>query len=206
MFRILQALEREPVNLATTTSKHGTLVRRNTENAYYMNVFWTTTHPEYCKCKSLMRFRAKGSAGNPAWNLSFKQLLSHILPSQALTPCLPSQEPSEKPAKRENPHKYLLYKPTFSQLYTFLSASFKVSLHLTTPVQSALPSCSYCRLSHAWLSWRKLLLLLIYFSSPPPVSAFFKLRWFLEIASSFYVVHLVVLSSAKNDQSSLPLR
>ncbi|XP_077479595.1 protein SCAI [Stigmatopora argus] len=34
-------------------------------------------------------------------------------------------EPSEKPAKRENPHKYLLYKPTFSQLFTFLSASFK---------------------------------------------------------------------------------
>uniref|UniRef100_A0A3B3VV75 Suppressor of cancer cell invasion n=1 Tax=Poecilia latipinna TaxID=48699 RepID=A0A3B3VV75_9TELE len=56
MFRMLQALEREPVNLATQTSK---------------------------------------------------------------------QEPSEKPAKRENPHKYLLYKPTFSQLYTFLSASFK---------------------------------------------------------------------------------
>ncbi|XP_064860668.1 protein SCAI-like [Oncorhynchus nerka] len=59
MFRILQALEREPVILATTASKHGTL------------------------------------------------------------------EPSEKPAKRENPHKYLLYKPTFSQLFTFLSASFK---------------------------------------------------------------------------------
>lgn len=38
------------------------------------------------------------------------------------------QESSEKPAKRENPHKYLLYKPTFSQLFTFLSASFKVSL------------------------------------------------------------------------------
>ncbi|XP_031433281.1 protein SCAI isoform X2 [Clupea harengus] len=59
MFRMLQALEREPVNLATQTSKTGTL------------------------------------------------------------------EPNEKPAKRENPHKYLLYKPTFSQLYTFLSASFK---------------------------------------------------------------------------------
>lgn len=40
------------------------------------------------------------------------------------------QESSEKPAKRENPHKYLLYKPTFSQLFTFLSASFKVSLSL----------------------------------------------------------------------------
>ncbi|XP_028830405.1 protein SCAI [Denticeps clupeoides] len=59
MFRMLQALEREPVNLSAQTNKPGTL------------------------------------------------------------------EPSEKPAKRENPHKYLLYKPTFSQLYTFLSASFK---------------------------------------------------------------------------------
>ncbi|XP_036384079.1 protein SCAI-like [Megalops cyprinoides] len=59
MFRMLQALEREPVNLATQATKPGTL------------------------------------------------------------------EPSERPAKRENPHKYLLYKPTFSQLYTFLSASFK---------------------------------------------------------------------------------
>ncbi|XP_057675802.1 protein SCAI [Corythoichthys intestinalis] len=59
MFRMLQALEREPANLATQTSKQGIL------------------------------------------------------------------EPSEKPAKRENPHKYLLYKPTFSQLFTFLSASFK---------------------------------------------------------------------------------
>lgn len=48
------------------------------------------------------------------------QYIGHILI------CL--QESSEKPAKRENPHKYLLYKPTFSQLFTFLSASFKVSL------------------------------------------------------------------------------
>ncbi|XP_028664973.1 protein SCAI [Erpetoichthys calabaricus] len=59
MFRMLQALEREPVNLATQMNKPGTL------------------------------------------------------------------ESGEKPTKRENPHKYLLYKPTFSQLYTFLSASFK---------------------------------------------------------------------------------
>uniref|UniRef100_A0A8C9VXX6 Suppressor of cancer cell invasion n=1 Tax=Scleropages formosus TaxID=113540 RepID=A0A8C9VXX6_SCLFO len=59
MFRMLQVLEREPINLAAQSVKPGTL------------------------------------------------------------------EPSEKPAKRENPHKYLLYKPTFSQLYTFLSASFK---------------------------------------------------------------------------------
>uniref|UniRef100_A0A8C2XV13 Protein SCAI n=1 Tax=Capra hircus TaxID=9925 RepID=A0A8C2XV13_CAPHI len=32
---------------------------------------------------------------------------------------------TDKPTRRENPHKYLLYKPTFSQLYTFLAASFK---------------------------------------------------------------------------------
>ncbi|OBS57718.1 hypothetical protein A6R68_11150 [Neotoma lepida] len=35
------------------------------------------------------------------------------------------QESADKPTRRENPHKYLLYKPTFSQLYTFLAASFK---------------------------------------------------------------------------------
>ncbi|XP_060768879.1 protein SCAI isoform X3 [Neoarius graeffei] len=72
MFRMLQALEREPVNLATQTTKPGTLVRED----------------------------------------------SCTLPTSIT-------EPSEKPTKRENPHKYLLYKPTFSQLYTFLSASFK---------------------------------------------------------------------------------
>nr|XP_028570250.1 protein SCAI isoform X2 [Podarcis muralis] len=59
MFRMLQALEREPMNLASQMSKPGL------------------------------------------------------------------QETTEKPARRENPHKYLLYKPTFSQLYTFLAASFK---------------------------------------------------------------------------------
>uniref|UniRef100_A0A6I8PE63 Suppressor of cancer cell invasion n=1 Tax=Ornithorhynchus anatinus TaxID=9258 RepID=A0A6I8PE63_ORNAN len=59
MFRMLQALEREPMNLASQMNKPG------------------------------------------------------------------MQESADKPARRENPHKYLLYKPTFSQLYTFLAASFK---------------------------------------------------------------------------------
>lgn len=40
--------------------------------------------------------------------------------------CVSIQESADKPTRRENPHKYLLYKPTFSQLYTFLAASFKV--------------------------------------------------------------------------------
>ncbi|XP_025117452.1 protein SCAI isoform X3 [Bubalus kerabau] len=59
MFRMLQALEREPMNLASQMNKPG------------------------------------------------------------------MQESADKPTRRENPHKYLLYKPTFSQLYTFLAASFK---------------------------------------------------------------------------------
>ncbi|XP_070581867.1 protein SCAI-like [Ptychodera flava] len=40
----------------------------------------------------------------------------------------PGQQPMEngdRSGKRENPHKYLLYKPTFGQLFTFLSAGFK---------------------------------------------------------------------------------
>ena len=32
---------------------------------------------------------------------------------------------SNRLSKRENPHKYLLYKPTFSQLLVFLSSGFK---------------------------------------------------------------------------------
>uniref|UniRef100_A0A1B6EB07 Protein SCAI n=1 Tax=Clastoptera arizonana TaxID=38151 RepID=A0A1B6EB07_9HEMI len=35
------------------------------------------------------------------------------------------QENGDRPIKRENPHKYLLYKPTFSQVMVFLSSGFK---------------------------------------------------------------------------------
>ncbi|BES98840.1 Protein of unknown function (DUF3550/UPF0682) [Nesidiocoris tenuis] len=35
------------------------------------------------------------------------------------------QENGDRPAKRENPHKYLLYKPTFSQIMVFLASGFK---------------------------------------------------------------------------------
>ncbi|XP_060600178.1 protein SCAI-like [Ruditapes philippinarum] len=40
----------------------------------------------------------------------------------------PGRQPFEngdRPNKRENPHKYLLYKPTYSQLNTFLASGFK---------------------------------------------------------------------------------
>ncbi|XP_066997063.1 protein SCAI isoform X2 [Anabrus simplex] len=35
------------------------------------------------------------------------------------------QENGDRPLKRENPHKYLLYKPTFSQVMVFLASGFK---------------------------------------------------------------------------------
>ena len=36
------------------------------------------------------------------------------------------------PSKLPNPHKYLLYKPTFSQLFTFLASGFKVKMNVST--------------------------------------------------------------------------
>lgn len=35
------------------------------------------------------------------------------------------QENGERSGARDNPHKYLLYKPTFGQLNTFLASAFK---------------------------------------------------------------------------------
>lgn len=34
-------------------------------------------------------------------------------------------ENGERPQRRENPHKYLLYKPTLSQVLVFLASGFK---------------------------------------------------------------------------------
>ncbi|XP_072045111.1 protein SCAI-like isoform X2 [Amphiura filiformis] len=46
-------------------------------------------------------------------------------PTSLDTNSTPPNDNSDKPIKRENPHKYLLYKPTFGQFYAFLSAGFK---------------------------------------------------------------------------------
>ncbi|XP_023244559.1 protein SCAI-like [Centruroides sculpturatus] len=39
--------------------------------------------------------------------------------------CDQPENGEQRPLKRENPHKYLLYKPTFSQLFVFLASGFK---------------------------------------------------------------------------------
>jgi len=41
-----------------------------------------------------------------------------------------AQETSDRQLKRDNPHKYLLYRPTFFQLYTFISTAVKVGFHV----------------------------------------------------------------------------
>ena len=50
-------------------------------------------------------------------------------PSSSLTTTKPageSEKSEEDPAsKRANPHKYLLYRPTFAQLYLYLATAFK---------------------------------------------------------------------------------
>lgn len=59
-----------------------------------------------------------------------KALIIHLSKTacMAIIFCVKIQDSADKPTRRENPHKYLLYKPTFSQLYTFLASSFKVYL------------------------------------------------------------------------------
>lgn len=76
------------------------------------------------------------------WSLRFCFNATGVLFGQALTPgCLQDkgyslsggakgmyplvsscQENGDRPIRRENPHKYLLYKPTFSQIMVFLAS------------------------------------------------------------------------------------
>ncbi|KAI4816245.1 hypothetical protein KUCAC02_008578 [Chaenocephalus aceratus] len=123
MFRMLQALEREPVNLATQTSKQGALgpsaeCPRAPQQSVPGPLSRESQGPS-AECPRAPQQRVPGPLSRVSQGPS------------AECPRAPQQrvpgphEPNEKPAKRENPHKYLLYKPTFSQLYTFLSASFK---------------------------------------------------------------------------------
>ena len=50
-----------------------------------------------------------GGGGVPAFNENGERIASS----------------TSNPYKRDNPHKYLLYRPTFSQLFVFLSSGFK---------------------------------------------------------------------------------
>lgn len=52
------------------------------------------------------------------------------------------KENSESIIQRENPHKYLLYKPSFSQFLTYISAAFKdLAHHAVMMVYISADSC-----------------------------------------------------------------
>ncbi|KAK6628651.1 hypothetical protein RUM43_002466 [Polyplax serrata] len=55
-------------------------------------------------------------------NYSMSSAKGGVMYQNQLGPC---QENGDRPIKRENPHKYLLYKPTFSQVMVFLASGFK---------------------------------------------------------------------------------
>lgn len=50
--------------------------------------------------------------------------------SKGLSNTNPVQENGDRPLKRENPHKYLLYKPTFSQIMVFLASGKTSSIYV----------------------------------------------------------------------------
>lgn len=49
----------------------------------------------------------------------------HLLTVVVLSSLQQPDNGDQRPAKRENPHKYLLYKPNINQLIVFLSSGFK---------------------------------------------------------------------------------
>lgn len=46
-------------------------------------------------------------------------------PAAGRNPAMDPHANSDRLARRENPHKYLLYKPTFGQIYNFLAHGLK---------------------------------------------------------------------------------
>ena len=93
------------------------------------------------------------------------------------------QENGDRPIKRENPHKYLLYKPTFSQIMVFLASGEEwyfclAYLPLHIPFNISLFCLPVCNLG--FISTSNTLLPFSFFMS------FCKLH---ELSQKLYVVH-----------------
>lgn len=91
MFRILQALEREP----------------------QLDDNLTRLHNDQSPASNRMRQYQSGIPGQPLSNSA-----QGMLPNTSAMVC-------DRSFSRDNPHKYLLYKPTIHQLLVFLSCGFK---------------------------------------------------------------------------------
>ena len=102
MFRMLQLLEREPQENPSNTEQSNQVMFDPTTGR-------TTT----------MTINASlGAFPGPSDGIINQPYPHHMNPHHQI----PS---SSSPLRRENPHKYLLYRPSFSQLFVFLASGFK---------------------------------------------------------------------------------
>ena len=99
-------------------------------------LFWLATARIWFCCNAI------GVLSGQVLTAGYLQDKGYSLPGGAkgMYPLVSScQENGDRPIKRENPHKYLLYKPTFSQIMVFLASGDKFSFCLVWPF----PFCLY---------------------------------------------------------------
>ncbi|KAI8647743.1 hypothetical protein BD408DRAFT_407738 [Parasitella parasitica] len=113
MYRMLQSLEREPFVLhpsATTAAKN-----KSTETSEILkeDTTATTTSANPAAASTTNTNTTAAAATRPTGASTNAVSASHI------------QTTSEKMSKRSNPHKYLLYRPSLSQLLVYISTAFK---------------------------------------------------------------------------------
>lgn len=97
-------------------------------------LFWLATAGIWFCCNAI------GVLSGQVLTAGFLQDKGYSLPGGAkgMYPLVSScQENGDRPIKRENPHKYLLYKPTFSQIMVFLASGEEFCFCLVWP----LPLC-----------------------------------------------------------------
>ncbi|EPB82152.1 hypothetical protein HMPREF1544_11113 [Mucor circinelloides 1006PhL] len=121
MYRMLQSLEREPFvlhpSVAAATKNKSTETSDKTKEASKDDQSNTTAGTTATTAAAAATVTATSSAtantSRPVGTSTHTYSASHI------------QTTSEKVLKRSNPHKYLLYRPSLSQLLVYISTAFK---------------------------------------------------------------------------------
>ncbi|KAG1121359.1 hypothetical protein G6F42_012505 [Rhizopus arrhizus] len=121
MYRMLQSLEREPFvlhpSVAAATKNKSTETSDKTKEASKDDQSNTTAGTTATTAAAAATATATSSAtantSRPVGTSTHTYSASHI------------QTTSEKVLKRSNPHKYLLYRPSLSQLLVYISTAFK---------------------------------------------------------------------------------
>ncbi|GAN04857.1 protein SCAI-like isoform X2 [Mucor ambiguus] len=117
MYRMLQSLEREPFvlhpSVAAATKNKSTETSDKTKEASNDDQGNTAAAGTTTAATTAATSSAAGNTSRPAGASANTHSASHI------------QTTSEKMLKRSNPHKYLLYRPSLSQLLVYISTAFK---------------------------------------------------------------------------------